>query len=238
MNGTGVFRIAADAAFGFSAPYFETVTATGINDAGQIVGTFDGIESGGVVFNGSFLMDQDGTFHALDLSNGTYANAISNNGYILGTYFNGIGVEPIIMNSTGQIIETISDDPAADGYGPATLTSINDAGDIVGFYDPSYHAFLLNAFSGQIQRLPSPQYCSVGGINDQGHIVGACENYAPARPSNVYGDIGFELTPVPEPGAFWSSLGAILLAIALIWYRRTAPSLGSRRKASQIEHSH
>jgi hypothetical protein len=212
------------AQFGFSAPAFETVAATGINDAGQIVGTFEGIQSGGVVYNGSFLMNANGSFRALDLSNNTYVYSISNNGYILASYIPpGTGFRPaqdIVMNTSGQILTTVTNVPSANGYGPAELSSINSQGEIVGSYDATYGAFMLNMSNQQLVDLPTPSFCRPGDISDQGVIAGAC-NFAPGSPSG-YTNVGFVLTPsaesgVPEPGSLGGALAASALCGIVVW---------------------
>lgn len=194
----------------FRAPYFESASATGINNKGQIIGTFEAVQSNGSVFNGSFLEQPDGTFIAIDPTNDTYVASISNNGYILGKDLVNGNLVPFVMNSSLQIIRTITDVPGANGYGQASLTSINSSGDIIGSYDSSYGAFITNVFTGEYTGLPSPKYCTAGGINDNGVVTGTCGlNYQ-----------GFVLTPlttpVPEPSSIYVLLGTLAIGATLI----------------------
>ena len=190
------------AQFGFLSTYFETVSAVGINNAGDIVGNFDGLQKDGSVFSGAFLMRLDGTFRAIIPSNGTYVSSISNNGYILGTYVPLPSLySAFVMNTSGQIVDTITNTPEAYGYGLAILSSINRQGDIIGSYDSTYGAFITNINGHQFSSLPSPKHCQTGGINDNGVIVGFCQAYVPAETSSLEGLVGFELTPTGEPSS-------------------------------------
>jgi hypothetical protein len=210
------------ASFGFSAPYFESARATGINDSGQIIGTFQAGETNGSVFNGSFLEQPDGTFVLIAPTNGTYLTAISNNGYILGR-----GLTPFVMDASLQIVRTISTVPSAYGYGPATLTSINSNGDIIGSYNSAYGAFITNVFSDVYTSLPSPQYCTAGAINDSGVITGTCQSSYQAF---VLSPIP---APVPEPASIYMLLCSLLLGAIVKCRLSTPASFGCRPKVTR-----
>lgn len=93
--------------FGFTNPHFESARATGINDSGQIIGTFEALQANGSVFNGSFLEQPDGTFVLIAPTNNTYLTSISNNGYILGTDVVNAGAGAFVMDSSLQVHEIL-----------------------------------------------------------------------------------------------------------------------------------
>ena len=130
--------------------------ASGINDAGQIVGYF----FNGFQFHG--FLDIDGSFTQVDVPgapsggifSGTTASGINDAGQIVGTFTNGAtfrgfpsGYEGFL--DTGGRFTQIDVPGAASGFPPgATFTGafgINDAGQIVGSFTTSGHGFLAVA---------------------------------------------------------------------------------------------
>jgi probable HAF family extracellular repeat protein len=149
---------------------FLFVNATflfGINDLGQIVGQYnlDDGTSHGFLFSG-------GTYTTIDdpLSDGeTSAEAINNDGQIVGSYTSG-GYWHGFLFSGGTY--TTLDDPLATG---STFASgINDKGEIVGEYDDGTgaHGFLF--IDGTYVTLDYPEALSTAaeGINNAEEIVG------------------------------------------------------------------
>jgi len=149
-----------------AVPGALSVTGYGINDAGQIVGTF---------YNGSAtrgFLETNGTFATISVPGSTYtvANGISDSGVISGWYISGSAYHAFIdtngtyttidppgateavaraINSLGQVLVTSSAGLFIEADGGYTAISpnvpgatqvyngINDAGVIVGFYQTS-----------------------------------------------------------------------------------------------------
>ena len=158
----------------------NSTVANGINDAGQIVGSyyFDGA-SHGYLYSG-------GTFSTVDVPTvggnygGTAATDINNVGQIVGTYADGYGRHGFLYSGGSY---TTLDDP--QGLGPyityTVASGINDAGQIVGdYYDydgGSWHGFLYSG--GTYLTIDDPLAMLgtyVTGINNAGEIVGYYED--------------------------------------------------------------
>jgi probable HAF family extracellular repeat protein len=118
---------------------------TGVNNLGQIVGSFD--DSNGTH---GFLYS-DGTWTTLDdpaATGGTFATGINDFGQIVGYYFDGTGSHGFLYNGNTYIT---FDDPLATGgpsLGPGNTFGygINDSGQIVGKYFAAdgEHGFLAD----------------------------------------------------------------------------------------------
>ena len=143
-------------------------TAEDINNAGQIVGSYD---------NGSgqhgFLYS-NGVFTTLDdplATNGTEALGINDLGQIVGDYSDATGVHGFLYSGGNY---TTLDDPSTPFNTRAA--GINDLGQIVGFYlagtPPSFHGFLYSG--GKYTTLDDPSAVSTSPfrINNAGQIVG------------------------------------------------------------------
>ena len=164
--------LAADTAYSFTQLDFPGATSTyiaGINDAGQIVGSYTNASTG-VGVTGNFLYSS-GNFVPLDLP-GTVAG-INNVGQIFGTS-ESIGSSSGFIYSGGTL--TPFNVPAS--LGTATqITGVNDIGQTIGTYNDGYpgQGFL---YSGGVFTsfgvLPGspPQGFVPYGINDAGQIVG------------------------------------------------------------------
>ncbi|MGP0105015.1 cadherin-like domain-containing protein [Rhodoblastus sp.] len=215
----GQFAISADPVSGVDLTFvpsyvFTTIdepqagttftVANGINDQGQIVGTYSGGTPDG-------FLDDGGTFTTIDdpaATSGTQALGINNAGQI-------VGVSQVSGN--GQIVVRgflYSDGaytPISDPYtgGPVSYAQgINDGGQIVGYYFDGFggeHGFLYNA--GVYTTIDDPlasdpagaQYAETRalGINDAGQIVGFYTDSA----ENFHGflDVGGTFTTIDDP---------------------------------------
>ena len=150
-------------------PAAVSITApSGINDAGQIVGTyFSGGKSNGFLHDGSDYITLDDPA----ATGGTSANAINDSGEIVGTYSAG-GTQSGFLFSNGTYV-TLNDPLGADG---TLANGIDNAGQIVGEYldaHGSIHGFLFS--SGTYTTIDDPlgiNDTDAKGINDAGEIVG------------------------------------------------------------------
>ena len=199
--------------------YFDSTSLTGINDKGQIVGTYTAPSDGQFGIGKSFV-DTGGVFTDFSVPGvfATHPTSINNAGQIAG-YTEGIyGGEQGFVD-TGGIIETVSVPNAAQ----TTVTGINDAGQIVGTYTDAarnQHGFVKigntfltvddpNAASGPFTY--NTLRSSLTGINDAGQIVGT---YFDANGVQH----GFEAAPVPEASTIVSfalllGLGGAVIAV-------------------------
>jgi hypothetical protein len=167
-------------------PGYGYTTLTGINDSGQVIGSFVNYctdvdpTTGGCIgqqIAGSFLL-YNGVFTDLPYT----AIAINNLGQILGQAGNG----DIVIDTNGNIKDI--------GPLPFTPTGFNDSDTIVGG-NYLYH----NGFLTQIQ-LQNETSVQINAINDQGVFVGVANGPG--------GQVGFE-TATPEPFAGLPLLGGI-----------------------------
>jgi uncharacterized membrane protein len=132
-------------------PGAVSTNASGINDSGQIVGTYYTNPAGGPIHG--FLLS-GGAYTSIDFPNAaqTEANGINASGQIVGVYFdtnlcgNCYGVEHPFLLSGGVYTAL----PEAPGSMPGTTQAwaINTSGQIVGLYVDSCfcrtHGFLLS----------------------------------------------------------------------------------------------
>src|SRR5262249_16857103 len=130
-GGTHGFQLVDETHTTLDVPGSANTAIDGINDAGQIVGGYDGH---------GFLRDIDGTYTTLDVpgAEATRARGINNAGQIVGEYFDGIWHGFVLSDER----YTALDVPGAIqtfAYG------INDSGQIVGQYrmaDDNVHGFI------------------------------------------------------------------------------------------------
>ena len=147
--------------------------ALGINNASQIVGTYNSSREG--------FLDTSGTFTTIDDPSGTIsygagdeANGINNAGQIVGLYFTGY-VEHGFIDTGGSFI-TLDDSLGGSGaFQGTSAQGINNAGQVVGYYTDSSgieHGFLYSG--GTYTTIDDPLGTSTNatGINDAGDIVG------------------------------------------------------------------
>lgn len=148
--------------------------ATGINNAGQIVGIYDDANGRhGYLRTGS-------TFKTVDAPSAstTSPSAINDSGQIVGFYFPGCNscMTRGFFFRAGVFTDIIH--PAAGTGGVTEPTGINNAGQIVGWYTSpvNYHGFLLSGGVFTTIDFPGAAKTFVFGINNSGQIVGWYEN--------------------------------------------------------------
>ena len=149
--------------------------ASGINDAGQIVGRFfsaTGSQSQAFVKDGATFT----TFDVPGATGGTQASGINDAGQIVGRFGSATGGHGFIKD--GATFTTIDVPPAQ-----AQASGINDTGQIVGSFVVvsfgSNHGFVKDGATFTTIDVPAAtQGTEALGINDAGQIVG------------FYGDIG------------------------------------------------
>jgi uncharacterized membrane protein len=158
--------------------------AHGINNAGQIVGSY-GNSTGSFLFSG-------GSLTPINDPSGATAVGINDSGQISGSYYASGGHG--FLDSGGSVI-TINDPNATNGtFGQG----LNNAGQIVGGYQDAsgVHGFLDSGGSFTAINNPIATYTAAYGINNAGQIVGYFFG-------GLYGGAnGFLATPsVPEPAS-------------------------------------
>ncbi len=145
-----------------------STTARGVNNLGQIVGSFvDGSGTHAFLFNG-------GKFSAIDVPGGnwTIATGINNVGQIVGGYGTGLdsGNHGFLFNNGGFATFDVPGSSDTVAYG------INNKGQIAGAYlgsDGSRHGFRLSGGNYTTLEVPDSHAGSARGINDSGQIVGS-----------------------------------------------------------------
>jgi uncharacterized membrane protein len=184
--------------------------ALGINNAGQIVGQFAS-NTGGV----GFLLDTDGTYRTFAVPGYccTQAYGINGTGQIVGSfvYYNGFDIYAShgFLYSGGSF--TIIDAPGANPfYGNTYPQGINNAGQIVGYFDDGNvggapeHGYLFDT-DGSYTTIDPPGSSDtwVYGINNAGQIVGTAIGVG----AFLYS--GGSFTTIAVPGALGTAAFAI-----------------------------
>jgi probable HAF family extracellular repeat protein len=161
--------------------------ATGINDQGQIVGTYnDAAGPHGFLYSGGVYTTLDNTVRPLG---DTVVNGINALGQIIGYYYDGNGDKHGFLYSNGAYSPL--DYPAARQTVPL---GISDAGQIVGNYIDSGgvgHGFLYSGGSGGTYTSLNGHLAGANGINTSGQIVGF---YFDIRPHGFLYSNGTETT--------------------------------------------
>ena len=188
----GVGQLKADFTT-LAVPGASNVYAYGINNSGQIVGSYD---SNGINGENGVLWNASGNYTTIDVPNAesTYLFGINDAGVIVGTYFVGSS-EYGFVDSQGSFT-TLS----IPGAAAVRAASINDAGEVVGTYTDSSnneYSFLWNSSSG-FTTLPLPGGVYADGINDSGEIVGGSRAFLLDAQGNY--------TPLLVPGASGESV--------------------------------
>jgi uncharacterized protein (TIGR03437 family) len=159
------------ATFTFDAPGATSTTATGMNNAGDIVGGFQDATG----FH-SYLRRANGPFVTIDapgaLPGMTYAAGINNLGQIAGIFADATGTHAFIRAADGSF--TSFDIP--DQTPPIGVRGINDHGDIAGTSRVAggfQQGFLRHADGSIVTfKMPGSSQTWTGGINNNGDIVG------------------------------------------------------------------
>jgi probable HAF family extracellular repeat protein len=158
---------------GFTTIDFPGAVSTfgsGINDKGDVVGSY---------------VDTAGTTHAFLLSNGnlssldpsgsisTLAFQINNRGQIVGEYDPGTGPVHGFVFENGTFTD-IDQGVVPNGFTFTEAVGINNRGEIAGdFFDPNmFRSFTDRSNVFQQFEVPSQADTFMGGINDQGDVVG------------------------------------------------------------------
>jgi probable HAF family extracellular repeat protein len=171
--------------------------STGINDTGQIVGTFFAGTHGYLLSGGTFTtIDVPGAF-------ATFANGINGLGQIVG-FSHTIGPPP---GTRGYLLSggtfTTIDVPGAS----CTVASgINGTGQIVGAFQDAtgFHGYLLSGGTFTTIDVPGASSTDANGINDTGQIVGT---FSDAAGTHGYLLSGGTFTTIDVPGAPTNSTG-------------------------------
>lgn len=147
-------------------PGATSSVAEGVNDSGQIVGTYDKNHRGH-----GFLYD-NGTYQTIDYPNAIFTEAlgINNNGEIVGVYWDQSGGIHGFMLINGTF--STLDFPGAKS---TDLYAVNNQGWVVGNYgmpDGSAGSFLWDGASFTNITYPGSGFTAAFGLNDAGDVVG------------------------------------------------------------------
>jgi uncharacterized membrane protein len=176
-------------------------TARGINDRGEIVGTY--IDAGirhGFVFRDGVVTTIDPPGVSPDL-NGAFATGINNCGTIVGTYGDTSGVVHGFSLTRGEYTRI-----DAPGAVETNAIGLNCRGDVVGFWDTDFsdigYAYIRNR-SGQLTsfEVPGapPHSSQANNVNERGDIVGLYID--PTGAFHGFLLVGSTFTIVDVPGA-------------------------------------
>ena len=201
LNGTSISFI--------DEPQAQSFTViNGLNDAGDLAGTFD-VSTGLLDLDLGFVRIGS-TFTALpdpDVANGsTRATDINNLGDALFFSANS-GRSYLYSNGASSLI----------GTGNFLAMGLNDTGQIVG-YIPNLHPLgvVFDHGVSQIITVPGAVGTFIQGINNRGDIVG----YYQTADSRLHGFIG---APTPEPGS-WALLILGMAGVGALLRRRRIAS--------------
>jgi hypothetical protein len=201
----------------------SATTPSGINAAGQIVGSYQTLDPTTFATATHGFLDTDGTFTSFDVpdvanSSDTRATGINGTDEIVGHYET---TDPVTFDiTTHGFIDNAGAFTSFDMPGIANLdatvpTGVNDAGEIVGdysTYDPDTGVETLDGFtdiSGSFTTFDVPGVTDLTGttptgINDAGQIVGYYSTYDPSTEiSETHGflDTADAFTSFDVPGA-------------------------------------
>jgi uncharacterized membrane protein len=182
-------------------------TVAGVNDSGEIVGTYDGYNQGYERSGGKFTKIVVPFPGAL----GTFPYGIDNSGEIVGGWWDSNKVEHGFTLMAG--VYTSFDYPDSSETG---AFGINSAGDIVGGYNDAGgvpHGFLLSGGTYTSFNFPGAGETDAYAINDAGDIIGAYCTTAEC-PSTLEGAQGFLLsqgvfTTIAIPGEVFTYASGI-----------------------------
>ncbi len=186
-------------------------TPSGINDRGDIIGSYRAGTQVGDPLHGFLL--RDGSYTTIDEPNAkgvTYALGINAQGDVVGLFSDGgvLGTHGFVLH---QGTYTTIDAPGGGGFTAAV--GINAQGVIVGRYQDApggpLHGFSL--IEGHFNKIdvPSAALTNVFGINDRGDVVGAYADVADAMHGFVLHATGggFETIDAPKASRFTVATG-------------------------------
>jgi uncharacterized membrane protein len=166
----------------FDYPASTGTGLAGINDSGQIVGSFSTATS----YGQGFIRNGDGSLVPIVLpypSTDSPAAGINASGQVVGAFFDpNTFFAQGYLRSTGGTYSIIDDPINPNNSAPS---AINDAGLMVGTYSDPNHFSLVHGFldaSGTFTTIDDPnmaansfgqEYTELSGINNLGQIVGA-----------------------------------------------------------------
>ena len=168
----------------FSSPIFGySTSATGINDRGQIVGSYVSDVHYGFAYTLSGFVYDHGVYTSFDVPgtpsfgvNQTYANGINNLGQIIGSYYDSDPEWGDVLRGflyDHGVITTLSP-PDVNGL-ETQARGINDRGQIVGFYfdlNFTIRGFMYDHGVYTHIDFPGAVDTRAFGINNRGEIVG------------------------------------------------------------------
>ena len=184
----------------------------GINDAGQIVGSYTSVIDN-VSAHYGFLY-RAGTYITLaDPSAPQFTSAIgiNNAGQVVGAY--AINYQTYGFLYSGGTYTTIDDPAAATSLAGTVASGINDAGQIVGYYIDSAgigHGFLYSG-DGTYTTIDDPlgtKGTEAEGINDEGQIAGVYVDGSNKSHMFIYSE-GSYITINDPPGAIGATVTGI-----------------------------
>ena len=156
----------------FDIPGAVNIYPTGINNAGQIVGTFNDSDS----HHGFLYTNNAFTIFEVPGSGSTFPADINDTGEIVGSYTNNHGDESHGFLYSQGVFTTID---VPNSRGTSGALGLNNVGQIVGTFDstPPTRGFLYSNGVFSTLDFPRPQDTSrttrLYGINDAGQIAGS-----------------------------------------------------------------
>lgn len=152
----------------FDVPGATATSAYGINDRGQVAGTYFDASGGH-----GFIRDADGIFTTFDAPGGTInsVTGINNRGQVVGSGFFGGTSTAFIRDTDGTLTTFAITEPGAFS---TSASGINDLGQVAGtYFGPNSRGFVRDP-SGALTTFSAlgAQYTTVSGINDRGQVVG------------------------------------------------------------------
>jgi probable HAF family extracellular repeat protein len=209
---TGAYQIATGTdAFIESGGVYTTIDVPGsistiglgVNDSGTVVGyasTQSGSEHSFIYSNGGFKILSD----PLAISNGTFAESISNSGVVSGYYYATTGFHGFTYDSG---VFTTVDDPA--GIHGTILSGLNENGDETGVYfNGAYQRTAYVDVGGVFTNIADPAAPTLtfpAAINDSDEVVGTVDDSVGAEGFTEIGGVYTHIDdPSAAPGETWA----------------------------------
>lgn len=195
--------------------------AAGVNDLGQVVGTYTdpaGVAHGFLYHNGVYsTVDYPGTAH-------NYAFGINDQGEIVGSYSEVMPRGPYHASLRSGGVWSAYDFPGNETDGRA----INSAGDIVGIYNAGYgtpdHGFLKVGANYTSIDYPGASLTYVFGLNDAGYVSGTYRDGTGLLKGFIY--FGGNYASIVYPSATETYIGGINNANTLVGWKIEGGKVG------------